>query len=184
VATTVIVPLQLLNVPSHLAISSNPPAQVRLSIRGPAGSVRTGDLSAVAVMVDLNGARPGDRIVPIDAANVTLPRGVTMERAQPSEVDVRLEQLVRREVPIRARVAIPPMGGWEVASTEVVPSFLQATGPESSMRGLTEATTEPLDLSHLQANAEVPAHALLENAAVRFENGSRVIVKVKLRKKD
>jgi YbbR domain-containing protein len=183
VETSVTVPLQLMNVPPGLAISSYTPGQIRLNIRGPASRVSPRDLSGVAVMVDLSAARPGDRSIPIDSSSVTLPDDVRLEGAQPAEIDLKLEQLVRREVPVRARVSEAPVG-WEFESVEVAPPRVQVSGPESSMRQIQEAQTELLEISPTDANAAIAAHALLTDPAVRFDAGSRVTVKVKLRKKE
>jgi len=183
VATSINAPLQLLNAPPDLEISSNTPGQIRLDVRGRSGRMSPQDLAPVAVTVDLSDARPGERTIPIDASNVKLPDGVMLERARPAELELRLEPRVRREVPVILRIGMPPAPGWEVVSTEIVPASLKVSGAESHMRNVKEAETEAVDLSQLQGDATLTAHAFISDAAVRFDGGSRVSVQVKLRRK-
>lgn len=183
VATSISVPLQMMNAPKDLEISSNTPGQIRLDVRGRSNRLTPGELADVAVVIDLSDMRPGDRTIPIDASNVRLPDGVTLERAQPSELDLTLEPRVRREVPVRLKIGARPPNGWEIDSTEIIPPSLSISGPASRMRNVTEAETGPVDFSGLQGDGTLTAHAFISDAAVRFDGGSRVSVKVKLRRK-
>ena len=184
VATSITAPLQLMNAPPNLEISSNTPGQIRLDVRGRSGKLTPADLATVAVRVDLSDMKPGERTIPIDASNVTLPDGISLERALPAELDLTLEPRVRREVPVRLKVGKPPGAPWVLALTEIIPPNLSVSGPESHMRNVVEAETGAVDLQQLEGDATITAHAFISDPAVRFDGGSRVTVRVQIRKKE
>ena len=82
------------------------------------------------------------------------------------------------------KVGTPPPDGWEIGSTEILPPNLTVSGPASKMGNITEAETGPLDLSGLKGDSTLTAHAFISDSAVRFDGGSRVTVRVKLRRKE
>jgi YbbR domain-containing protein len=181
VATSILVPLQLENTPRSLEIASGTPTQVRLDVRGPEGRLTPAELGNVAVVIDLSEVNgPGERTIPIDASNVSLPNGVSLERAQPYELDLVLERRVEREVPVKLKVGVPPGPGLTLERAEIVPQSLLVSGPETHMRDVSHAETAPLDLSAIRGDAEIATHAFLNDSLVRFDRGSRVSVRVKI----
>ena len=85
VATSLSVPVEFKNMRDDLDISGNLPDRVRLEVRGPSGRLTRDNLSAVAVVLDLSDAQPGERTYNIRGRNLNLPAGVTFYRAVPSQ---------------------------------------------------------------------------------------------------
>jgi len=89
------VPVFYRNVDPSLALVSNPPATVRLELRGPTDVLSRDNLSNVAVLLDLAAITdPGERTFPVARANVTLPAGVRFVRSDPPEVKLHLDRAV------------------------------------------------------------------------------------------
>jgi hypothetical protein len=87
------VPVFYRNVEPSLALVANPPAAVRLELRGPSDVLGRDNLSNVAVLLDLAGqTEPGERVFPISRTNVTLPAGVNFVRSDPSELKLHLDR--------------------------------------------------------------------------------------------
>jgi hypothetical protein len=79
------------NVGPSLALVANPPAAVRVELRGPSDVLGRDNLSNVAVLLDLGGVtEPGERVFPISHTNVSLPSGVNFVRSDPSELKLHL----------------------------------------------------------------------------------------------
>jgi hypothetical protein len=87
------VPVFYRNVELTLALVSNPPATVRLELRGASDVLGRDNLSNVAVLLDLGGVtEPGERVFSISHTNVSLPAGVNFVRSDPAELRLHLDR--------------------------------------------------------------------------------------------
>ncbi len=87
------VPVFYRNVEPSLALVANPPATVRVELRGPSDVLGRDNLSNVALLLDLAGqTEPGEKVFPISRANVTLPAGVNFVRSDPPELKLHLDR--------------------------------------------------------------------------------------------
>jgi YbbR domain-containing protein len=87
------VPVFYRNVEPSLALVSNPPATVRIELRGASDVLGPDNLSNVALLLDLAGeTEPGEKVFPISGANVSLPAGVRFVRSDPSQLQLHLDR--------------------------------------------------------------------------------------------
>ncbi len=92
VVTIQSVPVFYMNLSPALELSADAPPNVRLQLRGPSGVLSRENLSSVTVSLDLSGSdAPGEQAVAVSSAKVTLPRGVTLVRAEPNRLKFRLD---------------------------------------------------------------------------------------------
>src|SRR5947209_5778087 len=114
-ATSISVPVRFRNIPEDLDISSEVLERVHIEIRGPARRLAAENLSQAAVVLDLSGVQPGERTFTINDWNLRqLPIGVAFYRAVPSQVSLRFERLLSRDVPIEPVYAKAPPDGYGV----------------------------------------------------------------------
>ncbi|HEY2842066.1 MAG TPA: hypothetical protein VGJ09_00390 [Bryobacteraceae bacterium] len=87
------VPVFYRNVEMNLALVANPPAVVKLELRGASDVLSRENLSNVIVLLDLAGVtEPGEMAFPVSRSNVTLPAGVSFVRSDPSDLKLRLDR--------------------------------------------------------------------------------------------
>ena len=88
------VPVFYRNVEPTLALVANPPATVRLELRGPSDVLGRDNLSNVAVLLDLAGVRPSraSRVFPISRANVHAAGGRELRPLGSSELKLHLDR--------------------------------------------------------------------------------------------
>jgi YbbR domain-containing protein len=138
------VPLELQNLPTNLEIVDPPQESVDVRIRGAAdllGRLVPGDLVAT---VDLGSAQPGRRLFHISPERVKAPFAVEVTQITPSSVAIRFEQSATRVVPIQPSVEGEPAAGFIVGEITAEPRTVEIVGPESVLRRVEEAITEPL----------------------------------------
>jgi YbbR domain-containing protein len=174
-------PVQYRNIPSSLDISSEIVEQVHLHLRGPSVELSRLASSGLPIIVDLSQIKaPGERTFNIEQSNLKLPAGVSLERAIPSQIRVRLESRLSREVPVVARIHALPEA-LHVVHQEVIPSFLSIVGPESHVARIQHVETDPLDLSNLEAGESVvKTNVFAGDPQVNFASAPMVTVKVTL----
>jgi YbbR domain-containing protein len=179
--TAVTVPVQYRNIPTHLEIGSNLVEEVRLIVRGPSPLLTRISSSPAPVVLDLARVRhEGVTTFSIQRANVDLPAGVTLERAIPSQIQVRTE---RREV---KDVAVVPVfvnipQGYILESWTASPPNLPLSGPKSRLDSIETVRTDPIDLRLHAAEEEVATTAFAGAPDAHFLVSPQVKVRYKLR---
>lgn len=177
------VPVFFKNLPRDIEIGSDVPDRVHIELRGPAGRLSPARLAEASVLLDLSSIQAaGERTFTVTESSLTLPPGVEFLRAVPSQLRLRFDRILSKEVQVHARVGVQPPKGYEIVSQLVRPEVLKVTGPENRVRAIDEAQTDPLDLSGVFSDAEIRAHAYVTDPQVRFEGTPVVTVKVVVRR--
>jgi len=96
---------------------------VHIELRGPAGKLSAARLSDTAVLLDLASVRsPGERTFTISPSSLSLPVGVTFLRAVPSQLRLRFDRIMSKEVPVQVRTT--GKDGLDIVRQEIAPSGL------------------------------------------------------------
>jgi len=140
------VPLELRNIPAHLMIVSPRLDFVDLRVSGPRTLLSRIDREQLSMALDLGGVRPGEAAFRLRTDTLNLPRGVSVARLTPSEVTLRLAQVVRKQVPVRLTFAGKAPGDLKVTEVRLVPETVEMIGPSDLVEAMKQAETEPLDL--------------------------------------
>ncbi len=141
------VPIEFQNLPQGIEIIGESPGSVEVRLRGSSGTLgrlAQGDITAV---IDLRNARPGRRLFHLTASNVTVPYGIEVVQVAPATLPIGFENSAIRIVQVRPSVEGRPAPGYEVISVTSDPATVEVVGPESSLRGLDEAMTEPVSIA-------------------------------------
>jgi YbbR domain-containing protein len=173
---SVAAPLEYTNVPRDLEISSEKPDTISLEMEGPAGQLDQQDLAGVIMVLDLGSiVKPCEQVFTLGKANAKLPAGVSLIRAVPSQIRLRFEGRLRREVPVLVRIA---GDGKARGRSSAVPSSLWIVGPESRVKEVEYAETDLIDLAGVTAEKVLRVGVFVADPQVRFESASQVTVKV------
>ncbi len=181
VATSITVPIEFKNLPDDLDIGSNLPDRVRLEVRGPSGRLSRDNLADVGLVLDLSDARAGERTYTIRPSNVNLPFGIAFYRAVPSQIILRLDRLMIRDVSIRP-VFIKIPDGYRVVSAAVEPSKVRIRGPEERVNGMDRIMTDPVDLTGVVSQKEFHTRVNVGDPEIRLEAAAEIRVNVTMEK--
>jgi hypothetical protein len=181
-STFTTVRLEFRNLPGDMEISSTPGENVTLELRGPAGELRGPDGNRrPAVVLDMHDVAPGPRTFPVSGANVSLPRGVRLVRAFPSEVRFEFDGRLTREVPVQVQFAKGGPSGLAVASYTVLPDRLEIEGPASHVKRITVVATDQVPAPSAPGQTNVRVNAFVSDQYVRFLGSPQVEVTVTAR---
>lgn len=123
------------------------------------------------LLADLSEVTPGPNRVPIQALG--FPEGVTVTLMDPMYVEVTVEQIEKKEVPVRIDVTGVPGSGFKAGEPVVNPNQVHVTAPKSvldqivavraavDIDGAVEAVSAEPKLEAIDANGQV-----LEEAAI------------------
>lgn len=139
-------PIEFQNLPAGLEIVGDPPEAVDVRLRGSSGALGRlgpGDMSAV---IDLRNARPGRRLFHLTANEINVPYGIEIVQVAPATLPIAFENSAIRVVQVRPSIEGRPAPGYEIGTVTSEPPTVEVIGPESSLRGLDEAMTEPVSV--------------------------------------
>ena len=139
-------PVEMQNLPEGLELVGNPPDTVEVRLRGPSGALSrmaAGDMSAV---IDLRTARPGRRLFHITQSNVNVPYGMEVVQVGPATLTMEFEMSGVRMVPVEPDVEGRPPAGYEVTRVTSDPQMVEVAGPETALKQLRAAITEPVSV--------------------------------------
>jgi YbbR domain-containing protein len=172
------VPLEFANVPEPLEMIGEPPSSVEVRVRGSSailGGIDPGDVVAV---LDLRAAREGRRLFHILSDQVRVPFGVTVSQVSPGTIALQFERSGTRVVPVVPAIEGEPAAGYAVTGWQSNPAQVEIVGPESRLRDLTEATTEPVSGAGADTTVRVAVTVGVADSAVRLKEARTAHVTV------
>jgi YbbR domain-containing protein len=138
------VPVELQNLPGELEIVSNPPDTVEVRVRGPSGTLARMGSGEIACVIDLRAARTGRRLFHLTPLMVKAPYGMESVQVSPATLTMEFETTGVRIVRVQPTIDGKPGLGFEVVSVRSDPETVEVAGPESALKQLREAITEPI----------------------------------------
>jgi YbbR domain-containing protein len=172
------IPLELHNLPENLEMVEPPQEAVDVRVRGTAdalGRITPGELVA---SVDLSAAQPGRRLFHLSPERVKAPFSVAVTQVTPSSLAIRFEPSATRIVPVVPSVEGEPAAGFIVGAISADPRTVEIVGPESVLRRVTEAITEPLWVESAKADVQSSVIVGVADEGVRLKSVRTVMVSV------
>jgi YbbR domain-containing protein len=174
------VPLVFRNIPEALEIVGDTPDSVDVRLRGSSGVLSRVTAGEVVAMLDLATARTGSRLFHIRADEVRAPYGVEVEQVVPSTLALELEKAARRTVPIVPAVEGDPAPGFVVGRVVSDPPSVEIVGPESRVRQVAEATTEPVTVKEARSRVRDGVTVGVADPSVRLVQAQNAQVTVEI----
>lgn len=171
-------PVEFQNLPHGLELVGNPPDTVETRLRGSSGAlsrIGAGDLAAV---LDLRTARPGRRLFHVTPTQVTVPYGIEVVQVGPSTLTIEFEMSGLRTVPVEPAIDGRPAAGFEVTKVTSDPQTVQVAGPESALKRLVAAMTEPVTIVDETRSVREIVNIGVPDASLRLVTPQTAVVTV------
>jgi YbbR domain-containing protein len=173
-------PLELQNTPEGLEVVGDSPSTVDVRLRGTSsmlGQLGTGDIVAV---IDLSSARAGRRLFHLGPDHVRVPFGIEVTYVGPATLPLLFERSGTKVVPVIPALDGEPAPGYEVEHVVAEPAEVEVIGPESALRDLKQATTEPVALDGVTVSLRETVTIGITNSAARLRlpRAARVFVEI------
>ena len=141
------VPLELQQFPPGLELLGDVPTTADVRVRGVSGTLSRISPGDIVAVLDLRGARAGERLFHLTPEQVRAPFGVEVVQVTPPTVAVVFEKAASRTIPIKPAIEGRPAAGYMVGKTTADPPTVEVEGPESAVRRVTDALTEPVSVA-------------------------------------
>jgi YbbR domain-containing protein len=174
------IPLEFTNLPAHLELVGDTPELVDVRVRGSSGTLSRIAAGDMVAMLDLQTAKPGQRLFHLTSADVRVPFGIEVIQVAPSNVSIAFEASASKRVPIVPEVEGEPGNGYVVGTVRADPATVEIVGPATAVGSLTRAITEPVSVDGASADVSETVNVGVPDPSVRLQTPlrSRVTIEV------
>ena len=143
------VPLELRNLSPNMVVANQHRRDLEVSVHGPKRLLQELQQQNISRPVNLADVPPGPFVVRNTTDSFNFPRSVRVQRVQPANVTLMLDQLVARRIPVVAKHKGMPAFGYELEGVSVNPDSIEVNGPMSLLEGVQSIGTESIDVEGL-----------------------------------
>src|SRR3989338_7177997 len=144
------VPLELQQFPAGLELLGEVPTTADVRVRGASGTLSRVSPGDIVAVLDLHGARAGERLFHLTPEQVRAPVGGEGGQVTPPTGAVAVEKAASRNSPVKPAIEGKPAAGYVVGRSTADPPTVEVVGPESAVRRVNEALTEPVSVAGAQ----------------------------------
>ena len=141
------VPLKLENIPQTLMVANEVPNLVDVRISGPRTLLMNLSPQDISISVDLKDLKPGLTSFKRLDEKLNIPSALKVTRLSPSFVDVKLERIKEKQVPVVISVEGEPAAGFRLVETKLSPAKVVVVGAEGELKDIREVPTEAVSLT-------------------------------------
>jgi len=174
------VPLEFRNIPPQLEIVGNAPDNVDVRVRGSSALLSRLQSGEIVAVLDLSAARSGSRLFHIRNDEVRAPFGVEVAQVLPATLSIELEPSATRKVPVIPAVEGEPAPGFVVGRVSSEPATVDIVGPDTRVRQIAEATTEPISVAGARSRVRDVVTVGVADSSVRLAQPQAATVVVEI----
>jgi YbbR domain-containing protein len=174
------VPVEVINLPQDLIIANEVPSLIDVRISGPRTLLMKVSPSDISIAVDLTDLKPGLTTFKRLEERLNLPSGLRVTRLSPSFIDLKLERVKQKWVPIKIALTGEPLEGHQVGRVSAVPERVIISGAESELKSVNEVTTEPIDLNGVNDDFSLIVPLVHQGNYTDFKDEKTTEVQVKI----
>ncbi len=178
----VTVPLEFRNLPRAYEITSEGQllSEVNLWIKGNTALIRNLRPQEITAWLDLQDTNPGQRIFELSPESVRVPYGFSVLRISPSQVNLTIEETVRKKVQVFPKLLGESPEGFAVNETIISPQQVEIIGPRSQVNLVRQVTTDSIDITSIKQNHTERVKVGTANSQVRLGNVKEVTVSLQI----
>lgn len=147
------IPLEVLGQDPRLVIVGSLPEQVNVTMRAPRSTWEqlTSTDGQVRAVLDLSGLEAGEHRLPVQLQVTTQP--VRVVSVTPQTLDVKLELLATKVLPIQLSLRGEPAIGYEAGAARITPQEVTVSGPQSRVEQVVDVRAD-LSIAGVRQDAQ------------------------------
>ncbi|WP_033396843.1 nucleotide-binding protein [Desulfobacter curvatus] len=172
------VPIEFINPDKKMNIIDASASRSRLLISGARPLVNALTLDQMSIKISLDGTAVGKNKLAITRQNVQLPPGIRLKNIEPDQVELTLDTMAEKQVPVQADFSGKLPDGLIMTNIYVLPDTVKIRGGELALDGLTTVFTEKIPLENLATSGFVNVALVMSPATLRpDEKNKRVQIR-------
>ena len=163
---SVMIPVEVINLPRHLVISNQFKKEIEVTVNGPRSLILELDNRKITRQIDLSKATPGTTVVHNDVESISIPRGITVLRVQPNSIILSLDKLIQKQFRINPVTTGNLPAGYILKDLSMDPELIPITGPETVLAAHEVLRTKVINLNGLRKSVQQQVPLDLDPAIV------------------
>lgn len=164
----VMIPIEIINLPRDLVISNQFKKEIEVTVSGPRSLILEMTSRAITRQVDLSAATPGTMVIENDNEHIPVPRGITVQRVQPSSIILSLDKLIQKKFPVSARTVGEVADGYYIKLLKIDPDVITITGPLTILSQFDELYTRAINLAGMKESIQLQMPLELDTAIIEL----------------
>ncbi|MBD3288324.1 hypothetical protein GF337_05930 [candidate division KSB1 bacterium] len=150
------VPVEYHSTPKNVALATDVPQEIRLTLIGPMTDLEKLNYSQLRVRVDLSNAVQGKKVILVDESNIRLPRHVRVKDTDPAALELNFVSRIEIEAIVDPQLIGKVPRGYEIASVEVIPKKVNVLVPmDIDVQGNLRLLTTPIYLENVRSEKTI-----------------------------
>jgi len=178
---TMFVPLEIVNLPQDLVISNQFKKKLEVTVNGPRGLTRNIRDQHFSRPVDMSQAKPGTMVIQNTPDSLNFPRGIRILRIQPTNITIKIDRILKTDLPIKAKVKGKAASGFDIASVSVQPKTIEITAPSKLLKPVLFLPTQDIDLDGISQSQTIETKLVLPPEIAELVGDPLIKAKVTVR---
>ncbi|MBN1931174.1 MAG: hypothetical protein JW786_06145 [Desulfobacterales bacterium] len=153
--TDLFIPVDIGEVPEGLTIIGPQVNGIELRVSGSKKLIETLPDLNLRYLLDVSKVNIGANPISIDLSRIPLPKGISPISLHPSFLTVRVENEIKKELPVAISFSGNPVEGFFVASAVSQPSSVILRGPKPMLDSIEKIFTKPINLRGLSESFKI-----------------------------
>jgi len=162
----VMVPIEIINLPRDLVISSQFKKEIEVTVTGPSSQILDLNNQAVTRQIDLSSASPGTMVIENSIDSIPVPRGIKVLRVQPSSLILSLDKLVQKHFTVIPSISGKVAAGYVLKGLKMNPEVITITGPETLLGQVNQLHTANINVNGMSESQQRQVPLKLDPALV------------------
>lgn len=176
------VPIEYTNRPPNLEIIETNVSSAKIEIVGPAPVLKAIKPEQISVRLDISGGTAGRNVYTLTKESIVLPPGATLSKVTPQFVEVYLDELVEKILPIQVDWVGTLDENITVPQVALEPSSVRVLGGKRILEGISTIYTEKVAVDNITTDLSLTARLALYPPSLKLLPGQkdRVTVSIKV----
>jgi YbbR domain-containing protein len=145
----IFVPIEFSEIPAGMMITGPRAKGIEVSVQGPKSTIEALSKLKVQYLLDLSNVDVGVKTITIDQSRLVLPRGISITAVNPEFLTIKVENEIKKEMPVSISFAGKPASGFRVTGAVAKPLSVLLKGPENRLGPMVKVMTKPVDIKGL-----------------------------------
>ena len=146
---------------------------VSLELEGSGALIKSIKPDQVQVKLDLTQSKVGPNSYTITRESISLPPGIVLKGVAPTEVEVVLDVLIEKEIPVQIDWVGRLPDHFILTEAKLDPATVTVVGGKRILEKISTVYTEKVPLNNLEVNGTITANLALTPASLKIAPGSK-----------
>jgi len=177
------IPVEFINPDQKMEIISSSVSNVKLLISGTKLLINSIKPEQINIKINLAQAAIGVNKLSITKENILLPPGIQLKKIDPAELNITLDTLIEKELPIQPNwIGKLPLG-LVMKDAKTLPQTIQVSGGGLVLSKISTIFTEQILLDKLTESGTVTVDLILNPASLKLKKNTNIQIKYHISKK-